>query len=107
MMRFRQNLTLTLSFLIMVGYFFYSGYTTHQHQPSSDQIEIHVAPDYSNEDVIKPASGLSAFFNIVQIAGSIKQLLHDELFRACINSKHVAHLHGEIPIFLSYRVIRI
>lgn len=106
-MRFRQNSILTLSILIIVVHFFYSEHATHQHLPFSDRIEVHIAPDYTNEDVIKPVSGLSAFFNIVQIACSLKQLLHVELFRACINSKHVAHLNGEIPIFLSYRVIRI
>lgn len=106
-MRFRQNSILTLSILIIVVHFFYSGHSTNQYQPFSDQTEVHVAPDYTNEDVIKPASGLSAFFNIVQIAGSVKQLLHVELLKACINSKQVVHSHGEIPIFLSYRVIRI
>ena len=106
-MRFRQNSILTLFLLIIVVHFFYTRHTTHQHQPFSDRIQVHIAPDYTNEDVIKPANGLSVFFNIVQIASSTKKLLQVEIFQAVIYSKDTAHSRREIPIFLSYRVFRI
>ena len=98
---------LTLSLLIIVVHFFYTGHSTHQHQPFSDRIQVHIAPDYTIEDVVKPASGLSAFFNIVQIAGDLKPLLRLELFKPGIKGIYITHSKREIPIFLSYRVIRI
>lgn len=107
MMRFRRNSMLTLSLLLIVVHFFYTRHSTHQHQPFSDRIQVHIAPGYTIEDVVKPASGLSAFFNIVQIVGDLKQLLHLELFKPGVKGKYIAHPKREIPIFLSYRVIRI
>jgi hypothetical protein len=106
-MRFRQNSILTLSILIVVVHFIHIRHATYRQLPYSDRIEVHIAPEYANEDVVKPASGLSAFFNIVQLAVTIKQLLHPVTLRACLCSKHITHPHSEIPIFLSYRVFRI
>lgn len=69
--------------------------------------QLQIAPDSAKEDIVKPASELSAFINIVQIVGRFKQLPDIEIYKVSLSSNQVAQSYREIPIFLCYRVIRI
>jgi hypothetical protein len=109
-MSYRQNSLLTLSILIVLVHFLFSGYPTQQNQSCSEKVVIHVSPDYPHQEVVKPSNVLSLFVGKVQVDSILKWVSQIDWVNSTIKkypNKFSLLTVQLIPIFLSYRVIRI
>jgi hypothetical protein len=109
-MSYRQNSLVTLSILIVLVHFFFSGYPTQQNQSCSEKVVIHVSPEYPHQEVVKPSNVISTFIDKVQTDSvltwvSLKDWVSSTLKK--YPNKFSLLAVQLIPIFLSYRVIRI
>ncbi len=109
-MSYRQNSLLTLSILIVLVHFLFSGYPTLQSLSCSEKAVIHVSPDYSHQEVVKPSNLLSLFVGKVQADSILKWVSQIDGVNSTIKKypNKLGLLTVQlIPIFLSYGVIRI
>jgi hypothetical protein len=110
MMRYMQNPLFTLSILVLLVHYLISGYEANATASYSDHLVIHVSPDYSSEDVLKPANSLSLLEGKFQVDWVLSLTSHvdsDRLTWEKCPLKFLFFSKTFVPIFLSNCVIRI
>lgn len=110
MMRYTQNPLFTLSIIVLLVHYLMSGYEANTNASYSDHLVIHASPDYSCEDVLKPANSFSLFVGKIQADWMLTLNSHidaDQLIREKCPLKFLFYSKTFVPIFLSNCVIRI